>query len=85
MSRQELEFAANSLWRNQQMSTQAVASALLNLIVRYVNSPDDNFEKQYNELVEVLEVAPHMPSCALNWHEVKPTLPCNCWKASVPK
>jgi hypothetical protein len=40
VNKQELESAANSIWRNQQMSTQSVASALLDLIVRYAHSPD---------------------------------------------
>lgn len=32
----ELKQTADSIWRNQGMSTQAVASELLNLITKYV-------------------------------------------------
>jgi hypothetical protein len=33
----QLESTANNIWRNQQMSTQSVASGLLDLIVKFVD------------------------------------------------
>jgi hypothetical protein len=37
MTAKELESAANSIWRNQEMSTNSVATALLDLIIKYAN------------------------------------------------
>lgn len=70
MSAKELLESANSTWKNQQMSTQSVASKLLDLIAKFEAENESELDKARKILRDALnQVGCDGDLCMYQWHE----------------